>query len=71
MADVCKDGQETRVMNVSLGTMVPTVTDVAQTVMYLEVVIGQVGSVKEAVNVDGEETLVIKHALLEVLDLTV
>lgn len=43
--------------------MVPTVTDVAQTVMYLEVVIGQVDSVKEAVNVDGEETLVIKVGL--------
>lgn len=43
--------------------MVPTVTDVAQTAMFLEVVIGQAGSVMEDVNVDGEDTFVIKVSL--------
>lgn len=46
-----------------MDTMVPTVTDVAQTALYLEVVIGQAGSVMEAVNVDGEDTFVIKVSL--------
>lgn len=43
--------------------MVPTVTDVAKTALYLEVVIEQVGSVMEAVNVDGEDPFVIKVSL--------
>lgn len=43
--------------------MVPTVTDVAQTAMCLEVVIEQVGSVMEAVNVDGVDPFVIKVSL--------
>lgn len=46
-----------------MDTMVPTVTDVAQTALYLEVVIGQAGSVMEAVNVDGEDTFVINVSL--------
>lgn len=44
--------------------MVPIVTDVAQTALYLEVVIGQAGGVMEAVNVDGEDPFVIKVSLL-------
>lgn len=46
-----------------MDTMVPTVTDVAQTALYLEVVIGQAGSVMEAVNVDGVDTFVINVSL--------
>lgn len=44
--------------------MVPTVTDVAQTALYLEVVIGQAGSVMEDVDVDGVDPFVIKVSLL-------
>lgn len=43
--------------------MVPTVTDVAQTALHLEVVIRQAGIVMEAVNVDGEDTFVINVSL--------
>lgn len=43
--------------------MVPTVTDVAQTALYLEVVIGQAGGVIEAVNVDGVDPFVINVSL--------
>lgn len=46
-----------------MDTMVPTVTDVAQTAMCLEVVIGQAGSVMEAVNVDGVDPFVINVSL--------
>lgn len=46
-----------------MDTMVPTVTDVAQTALYLEVVIGQAGSVMEAVNVDGVDPFVINVSL--------
>lgn len=54
-----------------MDTMVPTVLDVAHTVMYLEVVISQAGSVLEAVNLDGLNIFVIKHALLGDMDFTV
>lgn len=49
--------------SVNVDTMVPTVTNVAQTALYLEVVIEQVGSVMEAVNVDGVDPFVIKVSL--------
>lgn len=54
-----------------MDTMVPTVSDVAHTVMYLEVVISQAGNVLEAVNLDGLETFVNYHALLGDMDFTV
>lgn len=69
MADVCQDGQETHVKSVNMDTMVPTVTDVVQTALYLEVVIEQVGSVMEAVNVDGVDPFVIKCAITDTLDM--
>lgn len=50
--------------SVNVDTMVPIVTDVGQTALYLEVVIGQAGVVMEAVNVDGVDPFVIRVSLL-------
>lgn len=51
--------------------MVPTVLDVAHTVMYLEVVISQAGSVLEAVNLDGLDFFVIKESLFHTTNICV